>query len=317
VNYSCRVADSGEVLLREIVAQPDDDAPRTVYADWLLASSTKPDDHARAELIHAQCGLTRAHPSEVPGLQARARDVLNKHKRAWLAPIVSARIRGNWRFRRGFLDAGTLPASRFVEVAPQLFELAPMLRAMVFPEASNELVALAESPYLARLDDVDLHALCRCGSCKIDLELPALFASLHVAKLRRLLLSTCRIENDNAKRLFASPHLDHVRELELSDNRIEAAGIGPLATRPMTYQRLVLSGNPLGDAGALVLAHANELSVEVLELAECGIDEAGALALASAPWAKGIVRLNLHGNLLDKGAGRVALRDTFGARVEL
>ena len=139
------MSDSGEALLREIHADPDDDAPRIVYADWLLAHSTDLDDHARADLIHTQCALERAHPSEVPRLQARARDILKKHKRQWVAALTRANIRGNWRFRRGFLDAGTLSANRFVAVAPQLFELAPMLRAMVFPEASNELVEIGRA----------------------------------------------------------------------------------------------------------------------------------------------------------------------------
>ncbi len=311
------MSDSGEALLREIHADPDDDAPRIVYADWLLAYSTDPGDHARADLIHTQCALERAHPSEVPTLQARAREILKKYKRQWVLALTRANIRGNWRFRRGFLDAGTLSANRFVEVAPQLFELAPMLRAMVFPDASNELVALAGSPYLARLDDVDLHELCRCGRCKIELELPVLFGSTHTARIKRLILSACRIDSDNAKRLFESPHLHGVRELDLHDNRIDAGGLMALAARPATFHRLNLAGNPLGDAGARVLAGAKELEVEELDLGDCGIDQAGALALAEAPWADGIVKLDMHGNEIGKGASRAALRERFGNRLAL
>lgn len=310
------MSDSGEALLRQIRADPDDDAPRIVYADWLLEHSTDPVDHAKADLIHTQCALERAHPSEIPTLQARARDILKKHKRGWVAALTRAGIRGNWRFRRGFLDAGTLSAARFVTVAQQLFELAPMLRAMVFPEASNELVALAESPYLARLDEVDLHEMCRCGRCKIERELPSLFASPHTSKLRRLVLSACRIEPDNAKLLFESPHLRAVRELDLHDNRIDATGLQALTARPATFRRLVLAGNPLGDAGATVLAEARELAVEELDLSECGIDQAGARALSKAPWSDGIVKLVMTGNLI-KGESRATLRDQFGNRLEL
>lgn len=43
---------SAEVFLQAILADPDDDAPRLVYADWLEDS-----DPARAEFIRVQCRL--------------------------------------------------------------------------------------------------------------------------------------------------------------------------------------------------------------------------------------------------------------------
>jgi uncharacterized protein (TIGR02996 family) len=307
----------GERLLREIREKPDDDAPRIVYADWLLSSSTDPDEHARAELIHTQCGLDRVHPTDVPARLQRSAALLKKHKRFWVEPLRQANIIGNWEFRRGFLDAGKLRARQFVDVAPKLFELAPMLRALTFPEASNELVALAASPYFARLDDVVLHQMCSCGKCNIHLELPALFGSEHASNLRRLVLSSCRIEPDNAGLLFASKQLANVRVLDLHDNRITADGLATLVERPHTYTRLILAGNPLGDAGAIALAKATELSVEELDLSECTIDQAGSRALADAAWGDGVVKLTLTGNPIGKGPSRVALRERYGNRLEL
>lgn len=309
--------DAGERLFREIGAAPDDDGPRIVYADWLLEHATDPDARAHAELIHTQCALALAHPANLPALQARVKELLDNHRRIWLAPIVRAGIHGNWKFRRGFLEVGTLHANRFVAVAERLFELAPMLRAMVFPAASNELAGLAASPYLARLDEVDLHELCKCGRCKIELELPVLFETPHARRLRRLVLSACRIEAANARRLFASPHLANLRELDLHDNRIDAAGLTTLVERPATFTSLVLAGNPLGDEGARLLAGARELAVERLDLADCAIDQEGARALADAAWGDRIVKLVLHGNPIGKGAARTALRERFGARLEL
>ncbi len=311
------MSETGERLLREIREKPDDDAPRMVYADWLLSSSTDPDDHARAELIHTQCGLDRVHPTDVPARHHQAVALLKKHKRFWLAPLRQANIHGNWEFRRGFLDAGKLTARRFVEVAPKLFELAPMLRALTFPEASNELVALAGSPHLARLDDISLHQMCKCGGCKIQLELPSLFRSEHVSNLRRLVLSGCRIESDNAELLFGSKQLDKVRVLDLHDNRITSFGLATLVDRPHTYTKLILAGNPLGDAGAVALAQAPELSIEELDLSDCAIEKDGARALAEAVWGESIVKLVVHGNSIGKGAARVALRERYGKRLEL
>lgn len=48
-----RVLSTGDALLAAVLAAPDDDGPRLIYADWL-------DDHGepeRAELIRIQCGL--------------------------------------------------------------------------------------------------------------------------------------------------------------------------------------------------------------------------------------------------------------------
>lgn len=306
----------GDELLREIYANRDDDAPRIVYADWLLAHTTEPELHARAKLIHAQCALEKAHPSERPALQERAREVLKSHRRTWTLPLSRAGIRGSWRFRRGFLDGATLTAVRFVVVAPQLFELAPLLRSVTFPEASNELRVLAGSPYLARLDEIDLHQLCRCGRCKIELELPELFASPHTANLQTLSLADCRIDPDTARLLFESPHLRRLRTLDLSDNRLDVSSMHALATRGGTFARLSLANNPIGDDGAHALAVASSLAFDVLDLASCGITEVGAATLAKAPWIANVRELDLRGNHVGQGAGRAALR-ALGDRVKL
>jgi uncharacterized protein (TIGR02996 family) len=311
------VPDSqGDELMREILAHPDDDAPRIVYADWLQSHTTDPEQHARAELIHAQCALEKAHASERPALQERVRAVLAQYRRIWTLPLARAGIRGSWRFRRGFLDGGTLPAVRFVEIAAKLFELAPMMRSLSFPEAANELYGLAASPYLARLDDVDLHQLCRCGRCKTELELPVLFASPHVVNLRTLSLADCRIESDNASRLFKARSLHGLRSLDLSDNRLDASSMHALAERGGTFTKLALANNPLGDEGARVLAAASELSFDVLDLGGCGITDVGAAALVQAPWIAGIGVLDLHGNSLGQGAAREQLR-ALGSRVKM
>jgi uncharacterized protein (TIGR02996 family) len=70
-----------DALLRAIVAAPDDDAPRLVYADWL-------DEHgeaARAEFIRLQCKLAR-HPRTADGrrteLELAEQELFRQHARA-------------------------------------------------------------------------------------------------------------------------------------------------------------------------------------------------------------------------------------------
>src|SRR5262249_28449408 len=50
-----RMAARHEGFLRDIVAHPEDSAPRLIYADWLEENG----DAARAELIRVQCELAR------------------------------------------------------------------------------------------------------------------------------------------------------------------------------------------------------------------------------------------------------------------
>ena len=84
--------------MRAIVADPDSDAPRLVYADWL-------DDQGRserAEFIRVQCELAES-AEETPrriGLQAREAELLAVHQNVW-APATRLSLSYGWR--RGFV----------------------------------------------------------------------------------------------------------------------------------------------------------------------------------------------------------------------
>ncbi|MBN9521309.1 TIGR02996 domain-containing protein [bacterium] len=85
-------------LLNAIVANPDDDTPRLVYADWL-------DDHGqspRAEFIRTQIELARLTDDDPrrPALQAREAELLRANERSW-APDNHLALFFKWR--RGFV----------------------------------------------------------------------------------------------------------------------------------------------------------------------------------------------------------------------
>src|SRR2546423_208668 len=101
-------------FLADILASPDDDAPRLVYADW-LDENGQPE---RAEFIRLQCEL--ANMSDGDGRRAalakRERQLLRQHGRAWTDGLPR-RLRA-LTFRRGFLEPKRwrLTARQFLEL---------------------------------------------------------------------------------------------------------------------------------------------------------------------------------------------------------
>lgn len=97
-----------DAFLQAIMDNPDDDAPRLIYADWLDER-----DDPRGEFIRVQCRLaTMARDDErsLP-LEQLERRLLEGHQDVWLGTLRPLLAR--WTFRRGFLDK--------VAVAPSVY----------------------------------------------------------------------------------------------------------------------------------------------------------------------------------------------------
>jgi uncharacterized protein (TIGR02996 family) len=103
---------SDDAFLRAILAAPDDDTLRLVYADWL-------EEHGdpRSEFIRIQIALAH-EPADSPGrppMEARERQLLECHQDAWLGALRPLLAR--WTFRRGFLDEIAVPAAVYLRYA--------------------------------------------------------------------------------------------------------------------------------------------------------------------------------------------------------
>lgn len=85
-------------LLAEVIAQPDDDGPREVYADWLTERGD-----IRGELITLQLAKMRGKPSAEA--KQREKELLANHKTALLGPFAACAKRTGLAFERGFLVA--------------------------------------------------------------------------------------------------------------------------------------------------------------------------------------------------------------------
>src|SRR5581483_12084459 len=116
-----------DAFLAAVVARPDDDLPRLIFADWL-------DEHGepeRAEVIRLQCAAARGDPDGdplrgYPATSARQRmiDLETAHRAAWLGPL--ARMVWQAEVRRGFVEHVVLPARLFLTAGPELRRLAPL-----------------------------------------------------------------------------------------------------------------------------------------------------------------------------------------------
>jgi uncharacterized protein (TIGR02996 family) len=113
------VLDDERSLLAAIAADPEDDEPRIVYADWLLQAGDP-----RGELIAVQCALER---SRTPELAARERVLLERHEAEWLARAGLAA--GEGRLHRGFIERVEASAARVAASIDRIVEL-PCLRSL-------------------------------------------------------------------------------------------------------------------------------------------------------------------------------------------
>jgi len=300
-----------QAFLDAILAQPDDDTPRLVFADWLDENGTG-DAGARAALIRAQCQMERLAPRtrEYIAQELQAEAVLKKHAARWTQPLADAEIGNSWRFRRGFLDELTLSARDFVRVAKKLFQLAPTIRTIRFPAASNELTELAGSAYLARLNRVNLQRMCGCGGCPIDVELRNLFASPHAANITELNLAEDRMDAAGVEALVNSAHITQLTSLDLSDNPIGVEGVAAIrkSKNLAGLVSLNLCSAGLRTTGTRALAAATNLPMLThLALAGNGIGPMSLRSLVVAPFATQLMSLDLSTNQLGDAGGKVLL----------
>src|SRR5262245_13586688 len=104
--------ESEDALLQAVIDDPDDDAVRLVYADFL-------EDHgqpARADFIRVQIELAR--DPRRGDLEARELALVKEHESTWVGSLRGLVLGGEFHppycFRRGFVEEATLSAEDFL-----------------------------------------------------------------------------------------------------------------------------------------------------------------------------------------------------------
>jgi uncharacterized protein (TIGR02996 family) len=285
-------------LVELVLARPDDDAPRLVYADWLDERG-----NPRGEFIRLQCALARLGPDDPrrPALSERERLLSARHRAEWDRPLAG--LADGWDYRRGFPDAARGTARLFLEKAGLLLRTAPV-RELDVHDVSGLLTPLAQASWLERLRGLTVYASRNAAVA------PALAGSPQVQRLEALRLGRNAIGDDGAAAIAGSPFLARLRELDLGENRLGPAAAAALAASPHLGQveRLDLSGNALGADGARALVDSSALTrLRRLRLARSSI---GILqVVARSPGLARLEELDLGGNAL----GDAGVRDLTGS----
>ena len=236
-------------LLDAVIADPEADGPRLVYADWLQQHG----DVARGELIAVQCALARLDNIEEHNrLKARDFELVKQHGNRWCAEIGIGEVRNNWYpsvwaadFHRGFVEVLEMPSVAFA-VVPQLFSLEPV-RALTLIGHSDALSRLPSSIYLRRLRSFGIRTL-----NVSDEFLAELIRSPMLTGLERFEIE----DQDLGRRSLEALGETALRELSLRTPSLDLA-VHVLLRSPLASKLEVLAlDGDLGDDAVRVLTHA-------------------------------------------------------------
>jgi uncharacterized protein (TIGR02996 family) len=227
----------GDALLRAVLAEPDDDTPRLIYADWL----DEHDQHPRAAFIRDQIEAVRAEPygPQARTAEARAADLLREHSADWLAGLPGNVL---LRFERGFVGGVEGPPAEFARAAEALFAAAPV-----------QTYRLSFDSYTA--DFLFMHEF---------------FAIPQLRHLRRFECApTLHLAAEDYELIDKCPHLAGLRDLSLRENPIHPPWLGELleGDRLPELAGLDVADNPhLGPALAEALPRAKHRDIRRLDL---------------------------------------------------
>jgi uncharacterized protein (TIGR02996 family) len=331
-------------FLRAILADPDADGPRLVYADWREECG----DPARAEFIRVQCALAAMPEDErdFHQLRDRERELLAAHQDVWLRPLIellgASRPRRWFRevdrwhaeFRRGFVEVLSADLDSYLHHAATLGRMAPLrdvcCRGPAQPDAMDRLIVcpqlssltafsvrlgplspvtfgrLIGCPFLANLRALTLASDVEAG-CIAVLEnspLLACLTGLHLCDAPRLV-------HGDAISLLQAPAAKCLQELSLVNTSLMLEDFfDVLRTVPVTprLRRLNLSGSHLAASGNFTLCWL-PADLADLVLSRAGLGRAETECIAGSPALRQLRRLDLSGNRIDD-VGALTLADS-------
>lgn len=267
-------ADERE-LLAAVIARPDDDLPRLVYADYIEERG----DPDRAEFIRLQCGLADGSLTGKAADRATARvaELQEQHQADWARPLWSSPT--GHEYYRGFVGVVDATPAWLANCASELFTRTPV-HGIRFVRADDD------------YDHPDPSLLRR------------LAAVSGLAHLKWLDLTGTTLGPENVRLLLGSPHLARLELIAFGDGDDTADTATAIVSSPTLagLSELHIGGDPteseFGDEGLRILAGAANLAgLRTLYLNNNGLGPAGAEALAASPHIRNLRQLHFgHGS---------------------
>lgn len=328
----------GDALRRAIVADPDDDTPRLIYADW-LDENAQPD---RAALIRDQIEAVRAEPysARARAAASRAEKLVAAHRPEWSKHVRPKVVREE--YVRGFIGHVVVDVGRFREIAAGLFTAEPVQSVDLVRFSPNfgreSMVPVFGLPEMARVRDLTLPSGMQISDGELDALADApLLADLATLSLRgnplpppwlTKLLAGKGLPNLTGLSVWEMAHLGpglaaaahqaghrRLKKLEVRGIAFKFLDLQRLLTSPCVreLEELVLHRPPKApdalaqlDLGwTLPLATLRKLDVGGQELGPGAVTELGRLAdCQNLRW------LGLAGNRLRSGGVRALVEST-------
>jgi uncharacterized protein (TIGR02996 family) len=270
-----------------IVANPHDDVPRLIFADF-LEESGEPESMARAHYIRAQIEIESTDPNsargrELAALVERIQEMFLEEFQyelpLWLIEECE------FAYRRGFLDHVRMDLTRFTAEGRNLFEHFPILGMHLTSSYGMTITQTPTENWFNRYPFLE-----RLTALGVGPYFQALVPQLEPGDRDESEMGSYFEES-----LMTTPILGRLQSLNLTGNRISNGWLVRFVSRLETA------------------AFASTL--RELDLTDCLlIDNAGANVLATARSLDRIERLNLK-NIQFNDATRAMLRRRFGSRV--
>ncbi|MDP6448108.1 MAG: TIGR02996 domain-containing protein [Pirellulaceae bacterium] len=258
-----------EQFLSAIAANPADDGPRWMYADWLSEQADP-----RGEFIRVQLQLAALREGRPPHrgderrdhdefeyddsvdveaeLAVREATLQQEYGDIWLGDLPT--FTSKQTFRRGFVEFVELTGKDFARHADRLFT--HPVRTVWIHEAHLQAFEIAACSQLELLD-----GLCLSGQFTPD-SMQHLLGTLHLSKLQRLLMPGALLEPDSCAEVLASSMaLGSLRMIDLSQNGLHNRGVKALVESPIceSLEYLILESNQIRLLGARAIAKSTYL----------------------------------------------------------
>ena len=218
-------------LLNAAKAEPDDDTPRLVLADWLQEQSA-PADVARGEWLRNLVEANRLIPEDPRrgGLVRRAKELWQQNRMAWAAPLYQVGYElpdDEATFRGGFLSPsayGTdvLRKKGLAIVGSEVFAWITGLNFQRF--TSIQMTKLLASPIIESITSLSFSSWVALRPYDFE----KIAANDRVGKLKTLHTHHARVFMRGAVALARSPHLGGLRHLHLWNETIRDGGFAAL-----------------------------------------------------------------------------------------